>query len=110
MHSRSFVLGIFLVGCLFRSPGQRLRGAEPSPQVILFERLLPIIQSPNPLSCVPCHLAGVDLKENHLNDHEKTFRSLKDQGRIDLDKPENSKILRLIPRGERTKKRGDSFT
>src|SRR5581483_11782262 len=59
----------------------------------------PIFRSPDPSSCVQCHLAGVDLKDYILPDHEKTFRSLRDQGLIDLEKPERSKILRLIGMG-----------
>src|SRR6266540_1767156 len=63
----------------------------------VFERrILPIFKSPNPSSCVECHLAGVDLKNYILPSHEKTFRSLRDQGLIDVDKPEESKILRFI--------------
>jgi hypothetical protein len=67
----------------------------------LFEkRLLPIFKSPNPSSCVECHLAGVDLKNYILPSHEKTFVSLRDLGLIDLEKPEASKILKLISMGE----------
>ena len=67
----------------------------------LFEkRLLPIFKSPNPSSCVECHLAGVDLKNYILPSHEKTFVSLRDLGLIDLEKPEESKILKLITMGE----------
>ncbi|HVE42477.1 MAG TPA: hypothetical protein VNM14_21525 [Planctomycetota bacterium] len=67
------------------------------------KRILPIFKSPNPSSCTQCHLAGVDLKNYILPSHEKTFVSLRDQGLIDLDKPENSKILRLINMGEASK-------
>jgi len=63
------------------------------------KRLLPIFNSPNPSSCVQCHLAGVDLKSYILPSHEQTFVSLRDQGLIDLDNPEKSKILQLIRMG-----------
>jgi hypothetical protein len=76
-----------------------LTAAEPTPQELFEKRLLPIFKSPNPSSCVQCHLAGVDLKDYILPDHEKTFRSLRDQGLIDLEQPEKSKILRLIQMG-----------
>jgi hypothetical protein len=36
--------------------------AEPKPEEIFQQRIMPIFQSPNPSSCVQCHLAGVDLK------------------------------------------------
>ena len=63
----------------------------------LFERrIMPIFKSPNPSSCTECHLAGVDLKQYIRPSHEQTFLSLRDQGLVDLDRPEESKILKLI--------------
>src|SRR5262245_45569773 len=76
-----------------------LQAAEPTPREVFEQRLLPIFRSPNPSSCVQCHLAGIDLKDYILPDHEKTFRNLRDQGLINLRKPEDSKILQLIERG-----------
>jgi hypothetical protein len=67
-----------------------------SPQEIFERRIMPIFKSPNPSSCTQCHLAGVDLKNYILPSHEKTFLSLRDQGLLDLDRPEQSKILKLI--------------
>jgi hypothetical protein len=76
-----------------------LRAADSAEQV--FEkRIMPIFKSPNPSSCVQCHLAGVDLKDYILPSAEKTFRSLRDQGLIDLANPERSKILTLISMGK----------
>jgi len=57
---------------------------------------MPIFESDKPSSCVQCHLASVDLKNYILPSHEKTFVSLRDQGMINLDKPQDSKILHLI--------------
>ncbi|MFO0930135.1 MAG: hypothetical protein U0736_24440 [Gemmataceae bacterium] len=78
------------------------RGAEkPADAATVFEkRLLPIFRSPNPSSCVQCHLAGVDLKQYLRPSHEATFVALRDQGMIDLDRPERSKILHLIQMGK----------
>src|SRR6516164_5626796 len=70
---------------------------------VFAKRILPIFKSPNPSSCTQCHLAGVDLKNYILPSHEKTFVSLRDLGLIDLAKPEDSKILRLINMGETSK-------
>jgi hypothetical protein len=70
---------------------------------VFARRILPLFKSPNPSSCTQCHLAGVDLKNYILPSHEKTFVSLRDLGLIDLDKPEDSKILRLINMGEASK-------
>src|SRR5262245_38626946 len=73
---------------------------EPTPQQVFERRILPIFKSPEPSSCLQCHLAGVDLKNYILPSHEKTFASLRDQGLIDLDRPERSKILHLIRMGD----------
>lgn len=79
-------------------PSLCLGADEPaaSPQEVFERRIVPIFKSPNPSSCTECHLAGVDLKHYILSSHEKTFLSLRDQGLIDLDRPEQSKILKLI--------------
>src|SRR6476469_4101970 len=77
-----------------------VRAADPSPAQVFETRILPIFKSPNPSSCVQCHLAGVDLKDYILPSAEKTFRSLRDQGLIDLVSPEKSKILSLIAMGD----------
>ena len=73
--------------------------AESTAGEVFEKRIAPIFKSPNPSSCVECHLAGVDLKDYILPDAERTFRSLRDQGLIDLDHPERSKIVRLIEMG-----------
>jgi hypothetical protein len=75
------------------------RASDPSPAEVFESRILPIFKSPNPSSCVQCHLAGVDLKDYILPSADKTFRSLRDQGLIDLAAPERSKILTLISMG-----------
>jgi hypothetical protein len=88
-------LGLLL---LWTGPGRAAEPA-PTPQEVFEKRLLPIFKSPQPSSCLQCHLSGVDLKNYILPSSEKTFRSLRDQGLIDLDAPEKSKILALIRMG-----------
>ncbi len=68
---------------------------------IFNQRILPIFKSEKPSSCVQCHLSSVDLRDYILPSAEKTFVSLRDQGLIDLDAPEKSKILKLIRMGEK---------
>lgn len=46
-----------------------------------------------------CHLAAVDIKDYILPSAKDTFLALRAQGLIDLNKPEESKILALISRG-----------
>ncbi len=70
------------------------------PEAVFQQRILPIFQSSDPSSCVQCHLSSVDLKDYILPDHKKTFLSLRDQGLVNLDAPEESKILKLIRMGE----------
>lgn len=76
-------------------------GSEPSALDLFNDRIEPIFRSPNPSSCVQCHLASVDLKNYILPSSDATFVSLRDQGLIDLDAPGNSKILTLIKMGEK---------
>jgi hypothetical protein len=71
-----------------------------TPEQVFEKRILPIFKSSTPSSCVQCHLSGVDLKNYILPSSEKTFLSLRDQGLVDLQKPEDSKILQLINRKE----------
>lgn len=87
--------GVMLVAAL----ASGATGADPTAKEVFEKRLVPIFKSPNPSSCVQCHLAGVDLKDYILPDAEKTFRSLRDQGLIDLAAPEKSKIVKLIDMG-----------
>lgn len=75
--------------------------AAVAPLEVFEQRIMPIFRSPEPSSCVQCHLAAVDLKDYILPSHEKTFVSLRDQGLIDLEHPEKSKILTLIRMGEK---------
>ena len=64
-------------------------------------RIAPIFRSPDPSSCVQCHLSSVDLKDYILPSSDLTFVSLRDQGLIDLQSPNDSKILKLIRMGEK---------
>lgn len=66
------------------------------PAAVFEKRILPILKSPQPSSCVQCHLAGVELKNYLRPGAAETFVSLRDQGLVDLDRPGESKILRLI--------------
>ena len=86
---------ITLVILIVFSPAH-VRAADPTPEQVFERRIMPIFKSPNPSSCVQCHLSGVDLKNYILPSSEKTFLSLRDQGLIDLKEPAASKILKLI--------------
>lgn len=80
-------------------PNDELKPEESKSSIIFQDRIMPIFNSPNPSSCVQCHLSSVDLKNYILPDYKKTFVSLRDQGLIDLENPGQSKILELIEMG-----------
>jgi hypothetical protein len=61
-------------------------------------RILPIFQAKKPSSCTECHLSGVDLKDYIHPSQEKTFASLVSVGLVDVEKPDESKILQFISR------------
>lgn len=72
-----------------------------SPEELFQQRIMPIFRSPEPSSCVQCHLSSVDLKDYILPSHRQTFVSLRDQGLIELDDPGKSRILKLISMGDK---------
>ena len=88
-------LGTILAAMAF---GAATATAE-TPEEVFAKRIAPIFKSDKPSSCVQCHLSGVDLKNYILPSSRDTFLSLRDQGLIDFDAPEKSKILGLIAMG-----------
>lgn len=76
-------------------------GSEPNPLELFNQRIMPIFKSQDPSSCVQCHLSSVDLKNYILPSSEATFVSLRDQGLIDVEHPDQSKILNLIRMGDK---------
>tara|TARA_R110002049_G_scaffold4601_5_gene32184 strand:+ start:257165 stop:258535 length:1371 start_codon:yes stop_codon:yes gene_type:complete len=73
---------------------------DTDPAAVFEQRIMPIFRSPNPSSCLQCHLSSVDLKDYIRPSSRETFLSLRDQGLINLEEPEDSKILHLIAMGE----------
>lgn len=73
-------------------------GGEETALDVFEKRILPIFQAKKPSSCTECHLSGVDLKDYIQPSQGKTFASLVRAGLIDVEKPEESKILRFINR------------
>lgn len=75
--------------------------ADDAAMKVFEQRILPIFKSDQPSSCVQCHLAGVDLKDYIRPSSDETFRSLRDQGLVNVAKPDQSKILKLINMSDR---------
>jgi len=99
-----YVFDAFLLCFLFAlvlqvdtaSAGEQLADADAG--TIFSRRILPILRADNSSSCTECHFAGVELRDFILDDQAKTFASLKAKGMIDIDDPDQSKILRFIGR------------
>ena len=72
--------------------------ADADAATIFSSRILPILKSDSASSCTECHFAGVELRDFILEDQAKTFASLKSTGMINVDRPDESKILRFIGR------------
>jgi hypothetical protein len=94
----------FIAVALFAFAAARTQAA--SPEDLFNARILPIFRSPDPSSCVQCHLSAVDLKDYILPSSEATFASLKAQELIDVDVPEESRILKFISMGEKDYDKG----
>jgi len=62
------------------------------------KRILPIFQAAKPSSCSECHLSGVDLKDYIRPSQSQTFAALVGAGLINVEKPDESKILAFINR------------
>ncbi|MCA9071803.1 MAG: hypothetical protein KDA84_22905, partial [Planctomycetaceae bacterium] len=94
MHANSRVLlaGLFLAVC----PCNVF--AEDAATAIYQQRVLPLLKAKNPSSCAECHFAGVDLKMYLHKDQATTFAALRAGGLIDVDRPDNSKLLTFINR------------
>lgn len=87
---------LFFVPTMFLAVSRGIGDEKASSANVFEQRILPIFKSDEPSSCVQCHLAGVDLKNYIRPSSEETFRSLREQGLVNLDQPEKSKILTLI--------------
>ncbi|MEZ5944081.1 MAG: hypothetical protein R3C18_22035 [Planctomycetaceae bacterium] len=94
-----YAVGVFLLMGPPLAAGQSPVQTEGTNSLAVFEqRILPILQSQKPSSCSECHLSGVDLKEYIRPTQTETFASLVAGGLIDVNKPDNSKLLQFISR------------
>ncbi len=93
--ARSFLVGPALLALGAAATGVAVAG----PVEEIFERRIrPIAQSERASSCVDCHFSGVDLKQYVLADAVQTFAALREAGLIDVEHPENSRLLQFIDR------------
>lgn len=74
-------------------------GGSAGESLAVFEkRILPIFQAKTSSSCTECHLSGVELSDYIYPDQKRTFSSLVQAGLIDVESPDDSKILEFINR------------
>lgn len=92
-HVRKLLLLIIFAGSTLPTIA-----ADDSSLAIFDRRIKPIMQAKNPSSCAECHLSGVDLKDYIRPDQSQTFAALRAAGLIDVNQPENSKLLKFIGR------------
>jgi hypothetical protein len=103
-NRNGLVLGGVLLGtsaCLglalcLPQPDQKPGATAPASRTVFERRILPILKSAQPSTCAECHLSGVDLKDYIQPTERATFLALRDQKLIDVKRPENSHLLRLI--------------
>lgn len=95
------VTAVWIAPFVPAAAAEKAANSTVSPTEVFNARIMPIFRSPQPSSCVQCHLSSVDLKNYILPSSTKTFLSLRDQGMIDLETPAKSKILTLIRMGDK---------
>ncbi len=71
---------------------------RPSAADIYQSRIVPLLKSPEKSSCSECHLQGIELSDFLADDQQQTFANLRARGWIDVEHPENSKLLEFIQR------------
>jgi hypothetical protein len=97
----SVVMGIISLGRVVSAspPPAATEESKSTSALALFEkRILPIFQSAKPSSCTECHLSGVELRDYIRPSQQETFAALLAAEMIDIESPEESKILRFISR------------
>lgn len=62
------------------------------------DRILPILQSQQPSSCSACHFSGVSLRDYIRPTPAETFAGLRQAGLIDVERPDESKLLNFLSR------------
>lgn len=81
-----------------KAPNPKIDDGDLTAAEIFERRMLPILRSDKATSCTECHFGGVELR-NYIRDNQATtFAALRDDGLIDVNHPDESKILQFINR------------
>lgn len=73
---------------------------ETSGTAIFDQRIAPLLSDDQPKSCNACHLSGIDMSVFVRPTPCETMACLKDLGLVDLESPEDSKVLSWIERAK----------
>lgn len=92
------LLSVVLIDCRPVVANSNSDDTTTAAMTVFEQRILPILQSSKPSSCSECHLSGVDLKAYIRPTQKETFASLLAAELIDLEKPDDSKLLQFIKR------------
>jgi hypothetical protein len=71
---------------------------DQTPGDLFAQRIEPLFKEDRPKSCNQCHLSGIDLSSFSRDTPCETMACLVEQGMVDLDNPEESKVLSWIER------------
>jgi hypothetical protein len=80
------------------SSAQSELACKVKPTEAFHERIEPLLSDSKVTTCNQCHLSGVNLSAFARETPCKTLACLKDQGLVDLDSPEDSRVLAWIRR------------
>jgi hypothetical protein len=87
-------IGVALCGLFVPS----IASADVPAERLFADRILPILKSDAPSSCSACHFGGVSLQQYIRTDQAATFAGLRQAGLIDIDHPDDSKLLTFLAR------------
>ena len=82
--------------CLVSLGVSPIGAAEPDAADLFARRILPILKLSAASSCTECHFNSVELRQYIHKDQAATFAALCDEGLIDVDQPDKSKLLHFI--------------
>ncbi|MCA9650585.1 MAG: hypothetical protein H6712_16360 [Myxococcales bacterium] len=91
-----------LLGCQDEPPAVEPRSCEDESSLEIFEkRIAPLLADDSRSACNECHLAGIDLGLYSPDGDEcRTMACMVDAGIVDLDAPDQSKVLDWILRAD----------
>jgi hypothetical protein len=94
MSGAQITAGLVAVWCLLVALPPS--AASTASRAVFERRILPLLRTEKPSSCAECHLGGVSLAQYVAPTEAETLRLMRERGLVNLQRPENSRILRFI--------------